>query len=83
MTEDSELLLEQLLELAQGAGIEIRLERFGRDAATCHLKGKKVIFLDPEIAPRLKVAALAQELSQCSWEGLYLRPRVRELLETE
>ena len=81
-TVEMAILLEQLLELASATGVDVRMERFGGDAATGLIKGKRIIFLDPGQPSKSKVDSLAGELARFDWEGVYLRPRLRELLES-
>ena len=81
-TAELAILLEQLLELACAMSVEVRMERFGGDAATGLVKGKRIIFLDPGQPSKSKVDSLAGELALFDWEGVYLRPRLRELLES-
>jgi hypothetical protein len=81
---DEKLLLNELLDLAERIGIEVRQDYLGGEGGgICQLRGQKVLFLD-------MAATLADQLDQTAEalaeiEGVkdqYLLPKVRQLLES-
>lgn len=81
MTVEPEALLAELAEIMDARGIELRWERFGGDAATCTMRGRQVVFVDPELSASRQLEGLARELKRWDWQDIYLKPRLRLLLE--
>lgn len=76
-------ILEELLELLENNGAEVRREPLGgRGGGLCTVKGQKLFFVDTE-------APLSEALSLCAdavaqlvdIERIYLKPRLRHLIE--
>jgi len=83
VTVQPEALLAELMGIMEARGIELRWERFGGDAATCTVRGETVVFLDPGLSLSRQIASLARELRHWDWRNIYLKPRIRRLLEGE
>ena len=80
---DSEEQLQELLDLAERLGVEVRQVGMGGEGGgICRLRGKQVLFVDTGASPAEQVGKTAAALAQV--EGLeecYVRPEVRELLD--
>ena len=85
---DDHIALDQLEALAYGLGIEVRYEKIPQDDVTIaggryRLKGKNVIVIDSRATARERIRILVQALKPFDLSNVYVRPALRELLETE
>lgn len=83
---NDELILNQLEELADRLGIEIRYENVTGDEAPgvgglCRLKGATVLIIHSQAPLRDKIELLIEVLKRFPIGDLYIRPVIRELLE--
>jgi len=79
-------VLEYLEDLAERLGIEIIYARLGGEdfrvkGGLCKVKGMHKIFIDPSETLEGQTRILTQALSSFNMEGIYLLPKIRELLE--
>jgi hypothetical protein len=77
-------ILEELLELLAGAGVEVRRDALGGGGGgPCTIKGQGIFFVDTQSTAN-EVAALAAEAVATSVdvESIYMRPEVREFIES-
>lgn len=88
---DAERLLTMLEELATRLGIEIRYERFERDAlgirsrggargGLCRIRGDLVVLMDEDLDVPDRVAVLARALAGFDLETIYVPPIVRRAI---
>jgi hypothetical protein len=82
-------LVNELEELAQRCGIEVRHERLLREigyrarSGSCKVKEKNLVILDRTLAPAEQLEILADALRAQDLESLYLSPAARRLLQEE
>jgi hypothetical protein len=82
-------LVDELEQLAQRCGIEVRHERLLREigyrarSGSCKVKEKNLVILDRTLAPAEQVEILADALRAQDLESLYLSPAARRLLQEE
>jgi hypothetical protein len=80
-------LVDELAEVAQRIGLEVRRERILREVGyrarggACRLREKDLIIIDREMAPADQVEMLAEALRTRDLEALYLSPAARRLLQ--
>ena len=76
-------ILEELLELIDQSGIEIRREAMGSGGGgMCKMKNKTVFFVDTECMPHEMASICAKTVNEIlDVETVYLKPRVRQFLE--
>jgi len=80
-------LVNELEELAQRCGIEVRHEKLLREvgyrarSGSCIVKEKNLVILDRTLAPAEQVEILAEALRGQDLENLYLSPAARRLLQ--
>ena len=77
-------ILEELLELLENNGTEVRREPLGGGrGGLCTIKGKQLFFVDTE-APLLEVLPLCAEAvaELVDIERIYVRPEVRQLIQS-
>ncbi len=85
---DDRTLLLHMEEVASAIGLDIRYERLegetsGFSGGLCRIRSKQVLILSSEATPREKMMALARALRRFDLSRVYLRPAVRELLESD
>jgi hypothetical protein len=85
---DDRTLLLHMEEVASAIGLDIRYERLegetsGFPGGLCRIRSKQVLILNSEATPREKVMALAGALRRFDLSRVYLRPAVRELLDSD
>ncbi len=85
---DENSILEQLEELLQKFGVQIRHETIKQDEDSIHvvgglclLRGEYVLIIDSHAATRDKIWTLGMAVKQFDYDQIYIRPVLRELLE--
>jgi broad specificity phosphatase PhoE len=82
-------LVNELEELAQRCGIEVRHEKLLREvgyrarSGSCKVKEKNLVILDRTLEPAEQVEILAEALRGQDLENLYLSPAARRLLQED
>jgi hypothetical protein len=86
---DEQLIISQLEELAESFGLQIRYEPMHQDEESiklvgglCWLKGENVLIINSRATVRDKIEAFVQALRHFDLEGIYMKPAIRELLDT-
>ncbi len=84
---DDHIALDQLEALAYSLGVEVRYERIAQDDVTIsgglyRLKGKNVVVIDARTTTKDRIRILVQALKPFDLTDVYIRPALRELLET-
>lgn len=74
-------LLGHLLDLARRLDFEVRTDQGPFRDGSCRLEERKVIVLNRNSPAHRRIAALSRALSECSLEGIFLLPAVREAIE--
>ena len=85
---DDRALLKYLEELVDRLGILIRHERFESEndfsaGGLCRIKGRQVLILNRGASMHEKVRALRRALVKFDLGGLYIKPALRDFLESE
>ena len=75
--------LEQLIELADCLGVQVRYEALGGvGGGLCRLKGQQVLFIDTQADVRTQAATTLQALAGLpELDNCYLRPDLREQID--
>jgi hypothetical protein len=84
---DENTLLGQLEELARSLGIEIRYEILKREGLSsagglCRLKGQYLLIIHSKAPVPEKIEGLARAVKRFDLAQLYLRPGLREFLDS-
>ncbi len=84
---DDHIALDQLEALAYGLGVEVRYEKIPQDDVTIsgglyRLKGQNVVVIDARTTTKDRIRILVQALKAFDLTDVYIRPALRELLET-
>jgi len=85
---DENTIIDQLEELIERFGVQIRHEPIKQDedsvyvvGGLCLLKGEFVLIINSKAAIRDKIRALSMALKQFDHDKIYMLPVLRELLE--
>jgi len=85
---DENTILDQLEELIEGFGVQIRHEAVRQDEDSVHvigglclLRGEYVLIINSKATIRDKIWTLGIALKQFDHDQIYIRPILRELLE--
>jgi len=86
---DEQFIIGQLEELAESFGLQIRYEPMHQDEESiklvgglCWLKGENVLIINSRATVRDKIEAFVQALKHFDLESIYIKPVIRELLDT-
>ncbi len=86
---DENSLVDLLEELAEGFGVKIRHEAIKQDedavyvsGGLCLLRKEYVLIVDSNATPRDRIRMVAVALKHFDLDKVYIRPVVRELLDT-
>ena len=76
-------ILEELLALLEGQGVEVRSEPLGGGGGgLCSVRGKKIFFLDTQAATAETAHLCARAVADIvDISGVYVKPQVREFIE--
>ena len=79
--------LEQLEEAARSLGIEVRYEAFKGETSLsagglCRLKGNYLLIVNARASVSERISAVASAVNRFDLSGTYLRPGLREFLES-
>lgn len=87
---DEKVIINQLEELAERFGIQIRYETIKQDedsiyvaGGLCLLKGEYVLIVNSRATVKNRIKALTMALKHFDLDRVYIRPVLRELLEEE
>ena len=85
---DQDAIIDQLEELAERFGIQIRYEPIKQDedlvrvvGGLCLLRGEYVLIIDSKVAIRDKIRTFAEALRHFDLDQIYIKPALRELLD--
>jgi hypothetical protein len=80
-------LVDELAEVAERLGIEVRREKLLREvgyrtrSGACRLREKNLIIIDREMEPAEQIEVFVEALRSRDLEELYLSPAARRLLQ--
>lgn len=78
-----ELLIDDLVDVIEKLGFEVRIEKGTFKGGFCLLREQKVFLINKNLEQDKKINILARNISDIGAEGIYLKPNVRELIEKE
>jgi hypothetical protein len=85
---DEQFIIDQLEELAERFGIQIRYEPIKQDedlvklvGGLCLLRGEYVLIIDSKATTQDRIRTLVEAVKHFDIDGIYIRPVVRELLD--
>ncbi|RMD84036.1 MAG: hypothetical protein D6815_05085 [Candidatus Dadabacteria bacterium] len=86
-SQEQQLLLDQLKDVAAAIGVEVREERLARGlgytvrSGPCRINGREVLFLDSTAPIDERINVIVEFLSERDLDGIWLEPRLRRLLK--
>ncbi|HRE40067.1 MAG TPA: hypothetical protein PLG90_01950 [Ignavibacteria bacterium] len=78
-----EELIEGLINVFENLGYEVRIEKGLFKGGFCLLREKKLFLLNKNLEQDKKISYMAKNLSLIGTEELYLKPNIREIIESE
>ena len=85
---DQDAIIDQLEELAESFGVQIRYEPIKQDedlvrvvGGLCLLRGEYVLIIDSKAAMGDKIRTFAEALRHFDLDQIYIKPALRELLD--
>ena len=79
---DEAIVLQELEALAEDLAIEIRYDTLESRGGLCRYRDKTCLILNRSLSVPERIHLLSKELSRFPLEDVFIRPHVRELLET-
>jgi hypothetical protein len=81
-------LLQHLEDIAHRLGIQLRYETLGTnglrcEGGYCRAGGKEMILINRKDSRQRKIRILAKALGRANLEGVFVPPRVRQIIETQ
>jgi hypothetical protein len=82
-------LLDELVEAARRCGLEVRREKLMREVGyrarggSCRVRERDLIILDSVQPPAEQLEVLADALRERNFDGLYLSPAARRMIQSE
>ncbi len=81
-------LLQHLEDIAHRLGIELRYEALGTnglrcEGGYCRAGGKQMILINRKDSRQRKIRILAKALGKANLEGVFVPPRVRQIIESQ
>jgi fructose-specific component phosphotransferase system IIB-like protein len=84
---DENTIVDQLEELAEKFGIQIRYEPIKQDedlvrvvGGLCILRGEYVVIIDSKAAMKDKIRTLAEAITHFDLDQIYIKPALREII---
>ena len=76
-------IIQELEQVSQQLGIQIRYEKGDFEGGYCILKEQKVLVVNKRLHDMRKAAVLAQALSEYGIEEVFIKPNIRTFIEDE
>jgi hypothetical protein len=74
-------IVDYLAELSEKLGIKVRWDALMGDGGLCELRGKRYLFVDRSNDLATQIEVMADALSTCAIDDIFILPEVRERLE--
>jgi hypothetical protein len=74
-------LLQQLVELAENLGFQVRMEEGQFQGGICRVREDRQMIVNKKIQPEHKVRLVAAELSRENLDDIFIVPALREIIE--
>ena len=72
-------ILEELEDIACRVGVDVRYDRLEGKGGECIVKGKPYVIINEGLPDEEKISILVSALKKLDLEGIFLKPRIREL----
>jgi len=78
---DTTTILEELEDVAERLGLDVRAEKGNFRGGRCIVGGEELIMLNKRHQPETQLAVMAEALREAPLDTIYLKPAVRHALE--
>lgn len=75
-------ILEGFENLIQNLSIDLRYEKGDFAGGLCHMPGKSVFIINHKLPVENKIRLIASELRSLELKHIYIRPALREIIES-
>ena len=75
-------ILEGFENLIQNLSIDLRYEKGDFAGGLCHMQGKSVFIINNKLPVENKIRLIASELRSLELKHIYIRPALREIIES-
>ena len=79
----TDLMIEELHEIARQLGVTIRYDRGDFEGGYCILKDQRLLLVNRRLLPARKASVLATAMSEIGLENVFVKPAIREFIEDE
>lgn len=73
-------ILDELEDIAYRVGLEVVYDRLESKGGDCLVKGKPYVIINEGLADEEKISILVSALRKVDLEGVFLKPKIRELI---
>jgi hypothetical protein len=80
---EKELLFQELREVCSGVGYLLRMEKGDFRGGHCILKQEKILVVNKRLSLDARLVSLARALGEMGIDDVYVKPAVREFIESE
>ena len=75
-------ILQGFENLIQNLSIDLRYEKGDFAGGLCHMPGKKIFIINNKLPVENKIKLIASELRSLDLKHIYIRPALREIIES-
>ena len=83
LDEKKELLIQELIELINQTGYEVRIEKGSFKGGFCLLRESKVLLINKNLEQDKKINFLLKNLSEIGTDEIFIKPNIREMLDNQ
>jgi hypothetical protein len=80
---DKEILLQEMREICQLLGYNLRMEKGDFRGGHCLLKNERLLIINKRLSLDAKLVSLARALGELELETVYIKPGIRQFIEDE
>ncbi|MBS1515175.1 MAG: hypothetical protein JSS63_09090 [Bacteroidetes bacterium] len=80
--EKKDVIINELIEVLTNIGYRVRIEKGAFKGGFCLLREEKVFLLKKDLEQDRKINILAKNIGDIGVEDMFLKPNIRELIET-
>lgn len=80
--EKKDVTINELIELLGNMGYRVRIEKGTFKGGFCLLREEKIFLLKKDLEQDKKISVLAKNIADIGVENIFVKPNLRELIET-
>lgn len=81
--EKKDILIKELVDVFNRIGYEVRIEKGMFKGGFCLLREEKLFLLNKKLEQDKKISFLARNLGEIGIDRIFIKPNIRELIESE